>query len=208
MHIQEVPDDGGLNRTAGREAEQPRVEEPDDDGIYPEAIPSGLPHSRAPANAHPGLCDPFYAAPGFSGDPWLGDRTPFGGHTFFSGHDPFADFGFRGTGAMLATMKTHMDSMRVDMVNGFAEARENSVSGGGSPFSYTCSQWTSVDGGRRGAKVEHRVAAYGSSDVGHHLKETVKDGRTGEIRVLREESQPVGYRRNRGSGRREAITNE
>jgi hypothetical protein len=53
-------------------------------------------------------------------------------------------------------LQTHMDSMRVDMVNGFAEARENSVSGGGSPFSYTCSQWTSVDGGRRGAKVEHR----------------------------------------------------
>ncbi len=43
-----------------------------------------------------------------------------------------------------------------------------------------------MSGGQGGPHVEHRVAACGNSLDGHHLKETVRDGNSGEVRVMRE----------------------
>jgi len=49
-----------------------------------------------------------------------------------------------------------MDKMRFDMRDTFAEERAHSAPDRGSHFSYSCTKWTSVNGGQGGPKVEHR----------------------------------------------------
>ena len=63
-------------------------------------------------------------------------------------------------------------------------------SGGTDAYSYSCCQWTSV-GGLGGSPVEHMISAHGTSHGSHHLQETVTDGRTGRVRVLRNVRNPA-----------------
>lgn len=215
VRVEEVPNSGLQSQTGVRNHQQPLVEEPDNDGNYPQTARAREynPNPFPPPDPHPcgGTC---FEAPGFREGPRFGSCGPlrgqplFTGDTPFAGHDPFADFGIRGPESMMANMKANMDKMRADMRNSFAEARAHSAPEGGSRFSYSCTEWTSVDGGRGGPKIEHRVAAYGSSDLGHNLRETVRDGGTGEIRILREESRPVGYRHKDRQHTQQAITNK
>ena len=65
-------------------------------------------------------------------------------------------------------------------------------SGGTGAYSYSCCQWTSV-GGLGGPPVEHMISAHGTSHGSHHLQETVTDGRTGRVRVLRNVRDPALY---------------
>lgn len=58
-------------------------------------------------------------------------------------------------------------------------------SDGNARFSYSCASWTS-SGSLNGRHMEHNVSANGSSEGGHHLRESVTDRRTGQTHVLRQ----------------------